>query len=348
MELRMGVVEDNVDPMKLGRLRVRVFGLHSEDRTEYPTADLPWAVMLHQLSAVSGQGEFFVPNNGDWVAVSFFDPEMQRPVVLGVMSRFVESLPDFASGFSDPNSVNPSSDFVGESGVPRVARNENIADTIIQDKKDNRTAGVQCVGESWDEPETPYAAEYPNNRVIHTRHHVIELDDTNGVERVHVYHKSGTSVEMHPNGDQVELIKAKRFVVVSSDNDVLVQGKYNTRIELDSNKQIEGDENKKVAGDVSTDITGDRIVAVGQDSTETVGQNKKVDATGSAEYKSGTSSKMDAGTSAEVKGGTTAKLDAGTSATVNAGTTITISAGGAVNISASGAVTITGSTISLN
>lgn len=324
MDISIGVVEDNNDPEKLGRCKVRMFGLHTEDRTEYPTSDLPWSVYLTNSSNISGQGNFFVPNNGDWVACSFFDPEKQNPMILGVIPKNVVSLPDFTSGFSDPNSINPAADYTDESGISRLARNENITDTIIQDKKDDRTTGVNCNGESWDEPETLYAATYPDNKVIHTKQHVIELDDTSGKERVHIYHKSGTSIEMHPNGDQVDIIKAKRYIVVDSDNNILVTGNYNIKIDTDENKEITGDANTKVGGDSIEDITGD----------------KEINTTGLF--------KADAGTSAEMKGGTTAKVDAGTSAEIIAGTTISITGGGAVSISSAGAVSITGTTISLN
>ena len=34
-----GVVEDRMDPQKLGRLRVRILGHHTEDKTKIPTED---------------------------------------------------------------------------------------------------------------------------------------------------------------------------------------------------------------------------------------------------------------------------------------------------------------------
>ena len=39
----VGVVEDRQDPQKLGRVRVRCLGHHTEDNVKLPTADLPWA-----------------------------------------------------------------------------------------------------------------------------------------------------------------------------------------------------------------------------------------------------------------------------------------------------------------
>ena len=37
-----GVVEDRNDPVKLGRVRVRCLGIHTEDKNEIPTEDLSW------------------------------------------------------------------------------------------------------------------------------------------------------------------------------------------------------------------------------------------------------------------------------------------------------------------
>jgi hypothetical protein len=36
-----GVVEDNNDPLKLGRVKVRCFGLHNDDPNELRTEHLP-------------------------------------------------------------------------------------------------------------------------------------------------------------------------------------------------------------------------------------------------------------------------------------------------------------------
>ena len=54
------------------------------------------------------------------------------------------------------------------------------------------------------EPKSQYAAEYPYNKTITTRNgHVIELDDTPGKGRIHVFHSSGSYIEMNPDGSIV-------------------------------------------------------------------------------------------------------------------------------------------------
>lgn len=331
MNIKIGIVENNVDTMKLGRCQVRIFGLHTENRTEYPTADLPWSVFLTNSSNVSGEGNFFIPNNGDFVAITFLDPEEQKPLILGVIPKFVETLPDFTSGFSDPNSINPKSDYTDESGISRLARNENISDTIIQDKKDDRTTGVQCNGVSWNEPETPYDAEYPHNKVIHTKYHVIELDDTASKERVHIYHKSGTSKEIHPNGDEVDLIKSKRYVVVDSDNNILVKGNYNMRVETNINKEVVGNENKKIGGNKVDTILGN--------ATEDITGNKTIDTDGSTT--------IDGGTTVDINSGSKMTVDAGADLDIDANDDIDMD-GVNITITGSGNIILNGTSIALD
>ena len=51
-----GVVEDRNDPSKLGRVRVRCVGHHTDDKSKIPTADLPWAHVMHPVTDPSMNG----------------------------------------------------------------------------------------------------------------------------------------------------------------------------------------------------------------------------------------------------------------------------------------------------
>ncbi len=51
-----GVVEDRDDPEKLGRVRVRCLGLHSDSLLDIPKSDLPWAHVMHPVTDPSMQG----------------------------------------------------------------------------------------------------------------------------------------------------------------------------------------------------------------------------------------------------------------------------------------------------
>jgi hypothetical protein len=244
-----GVIENNNDPLKLYRYQVRIFGIHTENRNDssqdsyIPTSDLPWALCVMNGSSMDGVGEFVSMDNGVMVIVSFLDPEKQNPIILGSLPRIIKEIPDFIDGFSDPDGIHPQNSYLNESSISRLARNEKIDQTIIQTKKDNIKTNVDCGGVVWSEPATQYDSEYPENRVIQTKHHVFEIDDTAGKERIHIYHKSGSSTEFHPNGDIVEIVKNKKFTIILSDDNVLIEGNQNIKINGSQNIKIDGSQN---------------------------------------------------------------------------------------------------------
>lgn len=77
-----GIVEDRDDPLQLGSVRVRIIGLHSDDRSLVPTESLPWAQVLQPATgAATNSG----PREADWVFGFFQDGDYaQIPVVVGV------------------------------------------------------------------------------------------------------------------------------------------------------------------------------------------------------------------------------------------------------------------------
>jgi len=84
-----GCVEDRDDPLKVGRCKVRVVGLHTEDKTELPTKDLPWAqpVLPITEAGTSGVGKAPVgPVPGTWVLVMFMDVDEQIPIMMGTLT----------------------------------------------------------------------------------------------------------------------------------------------------------------------------------------------------------------------------------------------------------------------
>ena len=83
----IGVVEDRADPQKLGRVRVRCLGYHTEDKVALPTSDLPWAspVLPITSSGISGIGQTPLGLvEGSWVLGFFRDSiYAQEPMILG-------------------------------------------------------------------------------------------------------------------------------------------------------------------------------------------------------------------------------------------------------------------------
>ena len=84
-----GVVEDIYDPLKLGRVRVRVLGWHTDDKTEIPTDNLPWAHVAMPVTASSVSGKGWSPTGilqGSWVIGFFRDGFAgQEPIVFGTV-----------------------------------------------------------------------------------------------------------------------------------------------------------------------------------------------------------------------------------------------------------------------
>ena len=52
----VGVVEDRNDPEQLGRLKVRIYSVHTNDKSAIPTEDLPWAMVLNPITSASLSG----------------------------------------------------------------------------------------------------------------------------------------------------------------------------------------------------------------------------------------------------------------------------------------------------
>lgn len=101
-----GVVEDRIDPEKLGRLKIRIFGSHSKDKSFVKTEDLHWAYPIQSLTSAAKNGLGNSPTGplpGTWVFGFYHDADdMQEPIVLGTMSGVPQDAPNNAIGFNDP------------------------------------------------------------------------------------------------------------------------------------------------------------------------------------------------------------------------------------------------------
>jgi len=95
----VGVVENRMDPLNLGRCQVRFFGHHPELRSELQTMDLPWAT-----PSISVDSTTFMTSlkEGDWVWGFFMDTEgAQKPVICGMLPGINKDAADPEKGFCD-------------------------------------------------------------------------------------------------------------------------------------------------------------------------------------------------------------------------------------------------------
>ena len=103
-----GVIEDRMDPLELGRCRVRVLGYHPDELKKFPTEKLPWATCVQSSTsaALSGKGSTPVGMvEGSWVVGFFVDgSNAQIPVIIGSINGLNETLVDgenTGEGFRD-------------------------------------------------------------------------------------------------------------------------------------------------------------------------------------------------------------------------------------------------------
>lgn len=78
-KIYIGIVEDINDPQKMGRAKIRVYGVFDD----IPTADLPWA-FPDSKNPIFGQagksGSISIPKNGAVVKVEFNQGDIMNPV----------------------------------------------------------------------------------------------------------------------------------------------------------------------------------------------------------------------------------------------------------------------------
>ena len=77
-----GVVEYNLDPLHIGRVKVRVPLFHQTEKS-IKTKDLPWALPIHSMGGAYDVGSFNVPPTGTTVFVTFMAGDPEQPLYFG-------------------------------------------------------------------------------------------------------------------------------------------------------------------------------------------------------------------------------------------------------------------------
>jgi len=261
-----GIVEDRNDPDKLGRCRIRVFGIHTEVKIQTPTEGiptdhLPWAepAISAVEGGVTGFGVWSVPLQGSQVLVYFEEGNMMKP-------RWLASLPGKPAesskgkpplGFWDPAEKYPIDTFSfphepnqkGENDMHQLATVDKIlTETIVGDKKNKKDKGIPTAPNgTWDEPDPYYAASYPDNIVLATHSGItIELDNTPGAERIHVYHPSNSYIEIDKEGNVVMRNAKDKFEIVDKNKKTHIMENYDQTIDKDRTNNVKQNQIEKI------------------------------------------------------------------------------------------------------
>lgn len=228
-------VIDNKDESNSGKVKVRVHPIHDGIQEDH----LPWAIMADSSFSSSGVGGANIPQIGSIVWVFFEQDDHRFPVMFAGSPAIANNVPDIPVSAYDADKA--------------------VSDTIAPNKK---TGVPTASGGSWDEPDYNPTPKYPENHVIKTKYHLIEMDDTDGNSRVHIYHRSGSREEILDNGDRVTHSK-NTTEVVEGDSKTLVDGKYILTVTSDGEILINGNLVLKVDGDVDIEAGGDAKIKSG-------------------------------------------------------------------------------------
>jgi type VI secretion system secreted protein VgrG len=310
-----GEVMDNDDSEMLGRIKVKVHPVFKD----IETTDLPWAIPA--MSPFQGgdyqNGSFVIPRVGSHVFVMFEAGDPYQPIF-------------FASAHAQQESL---------SKKDWHLRAQGEVDTINTTKNVNRKTGVvTALGASWDEPVDELGG-YPDTAIIHTNAgHLIEVSDTDGKTRIHIYHKSGSYRDMRHNGDVYERIENDCLEIVKGNQKISITG--------DHDITIEGDKGTKVAGNDTKTITGNKVETIGINKTETITGNKVENISGN-KTKTITGNKVENISGNKVVNVVDETITITGNQIVNISGTQTINATGDVTLTSSGIVKILASSILL-
>ena len=241
----IGLVEDRDDPKKLGRIRVRIYNVHpfttngDPDKVNVPTDHLPWATPINSIisagiiSQLHNDGVGVSPTGivvGTTVFGFFLDGnECQMPVVFGTLA-----------GLVGKNELNE---------IPKPAQGINSIGSLKDQTR------ISAVSSFPGEPASPYNAKYPYNKSFRTESgHLIEIDDTPAQERIHVFHKTGTYVEINRDGGIVIKTIDDRYDITTTNK--------NEYVGINRNEYVGGDHTEHVAGNVDVRINGNVNILV--------------------------------------------------------------------------------------
>ena len=158
-------------------------------------------------------------------------------------------------GFFDVNGQYPKREYTGVQSTNREAR--GIEENTLR-------YGGGDVDLNLDIKDFP-SSEYPLNQVRRTvSGHVTEYDDTPSRERILIKHKTGTGIEMMPDGtilinttrNIIRVTAGDEKVIIEGDGDIVYHGNVKMRVDGNFDLDVGGDYNVNVGGDHSEDIKG--------------------------------------------------------------------------------------------
>lgn len=174
--------------------------------------------------------------------------------------------------FTDPDKKYPLPDYKNLPDTNKLAIG-NTEKTPIEQRRNSIREDVSVVtGSPWDEPPPAYSAKYPYNQTFQTESgHLVEFDNSPGHERIHVYHKAGTYIEIDVNGTSVRKVVGDNYELVERNNYLFTRGAYKMTVEGATQILIKNNIDLQVHGNVNATVNGNMNTRVAKDHTLNVG-----------------------------------------------------------------------------
>lgn len=186
------------------------------------------------------------------------------------------------TGFTDPNKKYPLESHLNEPDTNRLARHQKIRNTIVYTKElaEHKNVPTANGRGNWNQSPTPYNAKYPFNNVWQSESgHVFEFDDTQGRERVHLYHTSGTFNEIDHNGTQVNRVVGDAYTIYERNGFVHIVGNVNVT--------VDGAKTLRVDNTLDVEVHGATVINIHDSAKLNVAGNLDVTAGGNMNFHAG-------------------------------------------------------------
>ena len=277
-----GVVEDRNDPQEMGRVRVRIFGIHTDDTSKIKLSDLPWAHIMMPVTSASISGVGMSPTGlveGSWVVGFFADGEnAQDPIVMGSLHGYPTQTNDAKQAFKDYEGRYPR--WFDDSDVSKVARDKKYRQHVSYFQRygewvkgveratkprlsttDIKAPATEETRTKWSElePRGGVPGSYPNVHVYESENGIVrEIDDTDQNARIVEYHPAGTFYEILPSGTKTTKISGDNYQIVIANDHIYIKGNQTITVDGNLRHLVKGDYILEVMGDYNIKVHGNR------------------------------------------------------------------------------------------
>ena len=177
------------------------------------------------------------------------------------------------NAYEDPSSTFPRQKYINVASTNQAARGLELNEVYTMGGGYNLNLELKDLNIS----------QYPLNQVRETvTGHIQEIDDTPGRERMLFKHRTGSGVDMRPDGtiiissrhNKIEITGGDQKVIVSGDGEVVYEGNLKLTVNGDMDVEVGGDYNLRVHGDKREDIRGNSETRVVENHETVVVGNK--------------------------------------------------------------------------